>query len=131
MEFQPKNTKNEAKETDPYFIYKFGSMLVFLAKRSNKSKQDIASELGVTTSTLSNWERGLSFPTEEQLGLMLATYGLSPSEDVQFRKTFETSFSLYKDSAKYKNQKLDRKIKEKAATDPNYWPASARSHGRS
>ncbi len=122
MEFRPQNVQKNTVETDPSLIYKFGSLLGMLRNKSRKNKREMTRLLDIADKTLTNWEEGFSFPTEDQLMRLVEVYSITPEQEVIFRKLFETSFQIYKDSAKFKNQKLYSKDK-KGTTDNNY-PAS-------
>ena len=48
-------------------VQKTGSLIATIRKEQNRTQQDLANELGVSSAAISKWERGLSVPDSDLL----------------------------------------------------------------
>ena len=81
-----KNIPPELREKkgliDQKVIKSFGNFLAqaALSFEKQKSEKDIAKEVGVNDTSVTNWEEGISFPRDEILDKVATAYGVSLDE---------------------------------------------------
>lgn len=87
----------------------FGKRLKELRNKIGLYQKDIASELGVTPEAISNWERGKTEPTYEQLILIADIFNVSldyllgrtDKNQIELEQKLEEARQLAKDLQKY------------------------------
>lgn len=61
-------------------MMKIGNNIKSLRLRRKMTQEALAAELGVTSSAVGNYERGVSFPKDDVLELMFGALGCTPNE---------------------------------------------------
>ena len=61
-------------------VQKTGSLIVAVRKEQNRTQQDLANELGVSSAAISKWERGIGFPDVSLIEPLAASLGITIAE---------------------------------------------------
>ena len=61
-------------------VQKTGSLIAAIRKEQNRTQQDLANELGVSSAAVSKWERGIGFPDVSLMEPLAASLGISIAE---------------------------------------------------
>ena len=61
-------------------VQKTGSLIATIRKEQNRTQQDLANELGVSSAAVSKWERGIGFPEVSLSEPLAASLGISIAE---------------------------------------------------
>ena len=61
-------------------IQKTGSFIAAIRKEQNRTQQDLANELGVSSAAISKWERGIGFPDGSLIEPLAAALGITIAE---------------------------------------------------
>jgi len=59
---------------------KTGSLIAAIRKEQNRTQQDLADELGVTSAAVSKWERGIGFPDVSLIEPLATSLGITLAE---------------------------------------------------
>lgn len=59
---------------------KTGSLIAAIRKEQNRTQQDLANELGVSSAAISKWERGIGFPDVSLIEPLATSLGISIAE---------------------------------------------------
>lgn len=59
---------------------KTGSLIAAIRKEQNRTQQDLANELGVSSAAISKWERGIGFPDVSLIEPLAASLGITIAE---------------------------------------------------
>ena len=59
---------------------KTGSLIAAIRKEQNRTQQDLANELGVSSAAISKWERGIGFPDVSLIEPLATSLGITISE---------------------------------------------------
>ena len=59
---------------------KTGSLIAAIRKEQNRTQQDLANGLGVSSAAVSKWERGIGFPDVSLMEPLAASLGISIAE---------------------------------------------------
>lgn len=59
---------------------KTGSLIAAIRKEQNRTQQDLANELGVSSAAISKWERGIGFPDVSLIEPLPASLGITIAE---------------------------------------------------
>ena len=60
--------------------YEIGKRIKFYRLESGLSQKELAAELNISSSRISNWEQGINRPDADILGKLCKALGVSPSE---------------------------------------------------
>jgi len=55
---------------------KTGSLIAAIRKEQNRTQQDLANELGVSSAAVSKWERGIGFPDVSLIEPLASSLGI-------------------------------------------------------
>lgn len=61
-------------------VQKTGSLIATIRKEQNRTQQDLANELGVSSAAVSKWERGIGFPDVSLMEPLAASLRISIAE---------------------------------------------------
>lgn len=61
-------------------VQKTGSLIAAIRKEQNRTQQDLANELGVSSAAVSKWERGIGFPDVSLIEPLAASLRISIAE---------------------------------------------------
>ncbi len=61
-------------------VQKTGSLIAAIRKEQNRTQQDLANELGVSSAAVSKWERGIGFPDVSLMEPLAASLGITIAE---------------------------------------------------
>ena len=56
---------------------KTGSLIATIRKEQNRTQQDLANELGVSSAAISKWERGIGFPDVSLIEPLATSLGIT------------------------------------------------------
>ena len=59
---------------------KTGSLIATIRKQQNRTQQDLANELGVSSAAVSKWERGIGFPDVSLVEPLATSLGITIAE---------------------------------------------------
>jgi len=59
---------------------KTGSLIAAVRKEQNRTQQDLANELGISSAAISKWERGIGFPDVSLIEPLAASLGITIAE---------------------------------------------------
>ena len=59
---------------------KTGSLIAAIRKEQNRTQQDLANELGVSSAAISKWERGIGFPDVSLIEPLATSLGITIAE---------------------------------------------------
>lgn len=59
---------------------KTGSLIAAIRKEQNRTQQDLANELGVSSAAISKWERGMGFPDVSLIEPLATSLGITIAE---------------------------------------------------
>lgn len=59
---------------------KTGSLIATIRKEQNRTQQDLANELGVSSAAISKWERGIGFPDVSLIEPLAISLGITIAE---------------------------------------------------
>lgn len=59
---------------------KTGSLIASIRKEQNRTQQDLANELGVSSAAISKWERGIGFPDVSLIEPLAISLGITIAE---------------------------------------------------
>ena len=59
---------------------KTGSLIAAIRKEQNRTQEDVASELGVSSAAISKWERGIGFPDVSLIEPLATSLGITIAE---------------------------------------------------
>lgn len=59
---------------------KTGSLIATIRKEQNRTQQDLANELGVSSAAISKWERGIGFPDVSLIEPLATSLGITIAE---------------------------------------------------
>ena len=59
---------------------KTGSLIADIRKEKNRTQQDLANELGVSSAAISKWERGIGFPDVSLIEPLATSLGITIAE---------------------------------------------------
>lgn len=59
---------------------KTGSLIAAIRKEQNRTQQDVANELGVSSAAISKWERGIGFPDVSLIEPLAISLGITIAE---------------------------------------------------
>lgn len=59
---------------------KTGSLIASIRKEQNRTQQDLANQLGVSSAAISKWERGIGFPDVSLIEPLAASLGITIAE---------------------------------------------------
>ena len=59
---------------------KTGSLIAAIRKEQNRTQQDLANELGVSSAAISKWERGIGFPDVSLIEPLATSLGITIEE---------------------------------------------------
>ena len=59
---------------------KTGNLIAAIRKEQNRTQQDLANELGVSSAAISKWERGIGFPDVSLIEPLAASLGITIAE---------------------------------------------------
>ena len=59
---------------------KTGSLIAAIRKEQNRTQQDLANELGVSSAAISKWERGIGFPDISLIEPLATSLGITIAE---------------------------------------------------
>lgn len=59
---------------------KTGSLIAAIRKEQNRTQQDLANELGVSSAAISKWERGIGFPDVSLIEPLATSLGITITE---------------------------------------------------
>lgn len=70
---------------------KTGSLIAAIRKEQNRTQQDLANELGVSSAAISKWERGIGFPDVSLIEPLATSLGITIAElfNRQLRNKFK------------------------------------------
>ena len=61
-------------------VQKTGSLIATIRKEQNRTQQDLANELGVSSAAISKWERGIGFPDVSLIEPLATSLGITIAE---------------------------------------------------
>ena len=96
-------------------VQKTGSLIATIRKEQNRTQQDLANELGVSSAAVSKWERGIGFPDVSLMEPLAASLGISIAELFKGERTennVDNEYeSLLSDVVKVSANEITRKKK--------------------
>ena len=94
---------------------KTGSLIGAIRKEQNRTQQDLANELGVSSAAVSKWERGIGFPDVSLIEPLAASLGITIAELFKGERTVNSVDneyeSLLSDVVKVSATEITRKKK--------------------
>ena len=96
-------------------VQKTGSLIATIRKEQNRTQQDLANELGVSSAAVSKWERGIGFPDVSLIEPLASSLGISIAELFKGERTennVDNEYeSLLSDVVKVSANEITRKKK--------------------
>ncbi len=96
-------------------VQKTGSLIAAIRKEQNRTQQDLANELGVSSAAVSKWERGIGFPDVSLIEPLAASLGITIAELFKGERTVNSVDneyeSLLSDVVKVSATEITRKKK--------------------
>ena len=72
--------KADRKKVKILNAQKTGSLIATIRKEQNRTQQDLANELGVSSAAISKWERGIGFPDVSLIEPLATSLGITIAE---------------------------------------------------
>ena len=96
---------------------KTGSLIAAIRKEQNRTQQDLANGLGVSSAAVSKWERGIGFPDVSLMEPLAASLGISIAElfkGERIENNVDNEYeSLLSDVVKVSATEITRKKKQR------------------
>lgn len=96
-------------------IQKTGSLIAAIRKEQNRTQQDLANELGVSSAAISKWERGIGFPDVSLIEPLSTALGITIAELFKGERIENSAAneyeSLLSDVVKVSTKEISRKKK--------------------
>ena len=87
---------------------KTGSLIATIRKEQNRTQQDLANELGVSSAAISKWERGIGFPDVSLIEPLATSLGKGEKAENNVDHEYE---SLLSDVVKVSANEISKKKK--------------------